>query len=180
MNKLPNNFEFHKYGLDVRLVCEADTDFIVGLRTDPIKSRFIHKTEDDVKKHLEWFKEYKKRELDGRDYYFIYFKEGKPIGVNRIYNVFEYYGTPGSWICCSGLDMETVMATSFCLKEIVFNIIGLDLLILDVRKGNKKVQRMHKLFGAQQIGESDIDYYYAVNKKDYFENLDRFLNSLNY
>lgn len=176
MNKLlPQDFYLEQYGLSVRLVTENDTDFIMSLRTDEQKSRYIHKTENDVQKHLEWFKKYKIRESEGRDYYFIYFdKDNKPVGLNRIYNIYDYYGTPGSWLCPNSNKPETTIATYFIGKNIAFEILGLDLLVFDVRKQNKSVWKLHQSLGAQKIGESDIDYYYSMSKDDYMKLRDKY------
>lgn len=176
---LSENFTLERYGLTVRLANEHDTDYIMSLRTDKELTKFIHPTEDDLNKHLEWFKKYKIREAEGRDYYFIYLKDGKPVGVNRVYNIFEYYGTPGSWICSPGNDVEVSMATNFILNDIIFEYLNLDLMIFDVRKANKKVWKLHKQCGAKVIGESEIDYYFATTKKDYFERRDALLEFLN-
>ena len=97
--KLPLDFSMEKYGLRVRLATEDDTEYILSLRANKELTKFIHQTDNDAQKHLEWFKNYRIREAEGRDYYFIYFKDYKPVGLNRIYNVFEYYGTIGSWLC---------------------------------------------------------------------------------
>lgn len=177
---LPQDFQMEMYGLTVRLVKEEDADFILQLRTDPEKSKFIHHTDSDIAKHLEWFKKYKIRESEGRDYYFIYLKDGKPVGVNRIYNIHEYYGTPGSWICSKDNDLETTMATSILLREIAFNKLGLDLMIFDVRKGNKKVWRMHKMWGSLQIGESEIDYFFSLSKESFLRTLPKMKEMFNF
>ena len=173
---LSKDFSLEKYGLSVRLVTEEDTAFIMGLRTDENKSRFIHKTDNDIQKHLEWLNQYKQREREGRDYYFIYHdKNLNPVGLNRIYNIYEYYGTPGSWICPSSNTPETTIATYFIGKDIAFEILGLDLLIFDVRKLNKSVWKLHQMLGAKRIGESDIDYYFSMSKVDYLKNRDKYL-----
>lgn len=176
---LPKDFFLSKFGLQVRLVTEEDTDFILSLRTDEELAKNIHHTDNDINKHLAWFKKYKQREAEGRDYYFIYFKNGKPIGVNRIYNIHEYYGTPGSWLCCRDNSPSDSLATYFLGREIYFQILGLDLLVYDVRKANKKVWTMHKLLGAKLIGESEIDYYFSMNKVDYYAHRDKVLKMLN-
>jgi len=166
------------FGLDVRLVREEDAEFILSLRTDERLTKNIHRTENDLSKHLEWFRKYKIREQEGRDYYFIYLKNGKPIGLNRIYNIHEYYGTPGSWLCRSDNDSNVSLATYFFAREIQFQMLGLDLLVYDVRKANKKVWKMHKMLGAIQVGESDIDYYFTMNKADYYAKRDIVLKML--
>ena len=43
--KLPENFHIRKYGIDVRLVEEDDTPFILSLRANKWLTRYIHQTE---------------------------------------------------------------------------------------------------------------------------------------
>lgn len=167
---LPLNFQMSRYGLTVRLVTEEDTDFILSLRTDKDLTKFIHPTEASKDKQLEWFAKYRVREAEGRDYYFIYFKDNKPIGLNRVYNIFEYYGTSGSWLCCRDNRFEDSMATYFFEHDIMFEIMGLDMLVFDVRKANKQVWKLHKSVGALQVGESDIDFYFVLTKEAYEKN----------
>lgn len=178
-HRLPDNFSMERYGLKVRLATEKDTDFILSLRTDAGLSRFIHKTDKDVQQHLEWFKKYKQREAEAKDYYFIYFKDDEPVGVNRIYNVYEYYGTIGSWLCSPKNEVEVSMATHLFLHDIIFEVLGLDLTLFDVRKGNKHVWKLHKMTGAQQVGESDIDYYFVTSKEEFMKRKENLLRILN-
>lgn len=179
IHPLPADFSMERYGLKVRLAKESDTDFIMSLRTDAELSRFIHKTDNDVQKHLEWFRRYKQRESEARDYYFIYFKDDKPVGLNRIYNVYDYYGTIGSWLCAPSNEVEVSMATHLFLHDIIFEVLGLDLTIFDVRKANKHVWKLHKMTGAQKVGESDIDFFFVTTKTDYFSRKEGLLEILN-
>ncbi len=179
LHKLNPDFTFEAYGLKVRLVNEEDTDFILSLRTNKELSKYLHATDNDRQKQIEWLQKYKLRESEGRDYYFIYFKNDKPIGVNRIYNIHEYYGTPGSWLCSPDNDPLDSMLTYFCAREIYYNVLQLDILIYDVRKANKQVWKMHKMLGAQQVGESDIDYYFVMNKENYQKKKESVLKMLN-
>lgn len=179
IHPLTEGFSMEKYGLKVRLATENDTDFIMSLRTDTELSKFIHKTDNDVQKHLEWFRKYKQRESEARDYYFIYFKDEKPVGLNRIYNIYEYYGTIGSWLCAPTNEVEVSMATHLFLHDIIFEVLGLDLTLFDVRKGNKHVWKLHKMTGAQKVGESDIDCYFVTTKADYLNRRESLLDILN-
>ena len=178
LKRLPEDFHASMYGLETRLVRAEDAEFILSLRTDENLAKNIHSTENDINKHLEWFAKYKVRESEGRDYYFIYFKGGKRVGVNRIYNIHEYYGTPGSWLCCRDNDPNVSLATYFFAREIQFKMMELDLLVYDVRKANKKVWKMHKMLGAQLVGESDIDYYFVMSKENYYQKRDKVLKTL--
>lgn len=179
MNKIPTDFKIESMGLSVRLVNESDIDFILLLRTNKHLARFIHKTNDDREKQREWISQYKIREKEGRDYYFIYFLHDKPVGLNRIYNIFEYYGTIGSWICSPDNEAETSLKTYILMFDLLFEYIKLELTIFDVRKDNKHVWKLHKMLGAQLVGESDLDYYFTLNKDTYYKNREIIINLFN-
>lgn len=181
MTKLPSNFELDRYGLRCRLVNEDDAEFILKLRTDPILSRFIHTTENDVTKQVDWIREYKEREVEGKDYYFIFSYCNTPIGVIRVYAI-DYdkgCGTIGSWLCAHQTSMEQVMATILIGREILFEELNLRYDYFDVRKKNKKVQRMHDMFGAKIINEDELNFYYVLNKEDFEKNKIEILDLLN-
>lgn len=179
MKKLPSEFTIERLGLRVRLVNESDTDFILFLRTNKSLSRFLHQTEDNREKQIEWLRTYKQREQEGRDYYFIYFLKDRPVGVNRIYNIFEYYGTIGSWICDPDNDPEISLATYILMFDLLFEYLQLNLTVFDVRKENKQVWKLHERIGAHKIGESDIDYYYSIDKQTYYTYRSQFVTLLN-
>lgn len=179
MKNLPEDFKLNSLGLSVRLVNEKDVDYILSLRTNKHLTRFIHQTDDDREKQMEWIRNYKKRESEGREYYFIYLIGDKPVGVNRIYNIFEYYGTIGSWICNLDNETEVSLATYILMFDLLFDHIKLDITLFDVRKDNKHVWKLHKMLGAQSVGESDIDYYFTLNKNTYYKNREIFINLFN-
>lgn len=179
MNKLPENFKVESLGLTVRLVNEGDVDYILSLRTNKFLTRFIHQTDDDRDAQIEWIRRYKQREAEGREYYFIYLLNGNPIGVNRIYNIFEYYGTIGSWICNPGNEAELSLKTYILMFDMMFEHIKLDITLFDVRKVNKHVWKLHKLLGAMSVGESDIDYYFTLDKATYYKNRETLISLYN-
>ena len=179
MIKLRKDFCLNRLGLDIRLVDERDVDYILSLRTDKHLTRFIHQTDGDRDKQIDWIRNYKAREAEGREYYFIYYLDGKPVGLNRIYNIVEYYGTIGSWICNPDNEAETSLATYILMFDLMFDFIGLDITLFDVRKENKHVWKLHKMLGAQSVGESDIDYYFTLSKDTYYENREKMINLFN-
>ncbi len=175
MTQLPENFELDRYGLHVRLVCEEDAEFIVSLRTDEKLARYLHATDDSVDKQVEWIKQYKIREASGEDYYFIYEKDGQTIGVNRIYDIKyeQEQVTAGSWICKSDgmLSIYTIMI----LRDIIFDLMGAKYDYFDVRKGNKKVQRLHEMCGANKVSSDELNYYYCLTSDAYKQNKEQIL-----
>ena len=179
MEKLNSDFRLMRLGLEVRLVDESDVDYILSLRTNKHLAKFIHHTDNDRDKQLEWVRNYKNRESEGREYYFIYFLDGKPVGLNRIYNILGYYGTIGSWICSPDNETEISLATYILMLDIMFDRIKLDITIFEVRQANKHVWKLHKMLGAQQVGGSNIDYYFTLNKETYYKNRESFINLFN-
>lgn len=177
--KLSEDFTLHRYGIDVRLANEDDSEFILSLRTDERLSRFIHSTDADVEKQRQWMRNYKEREIKGEDYYFIYSRKGKLFGVNRIYDVKSDSATGGSWVCKQGTEVEFSMASLLIMRDIMFEELNLEADNFDVRKGNKKVQRVHLMLGAKQVGETDLDNLYTLSREDYQKNKTSFMQLLN-
>ena len=174
-NKLPSNFSCSKYGLFVRLVTEEDAAFIIKLRTDEKLSKFISRVDNDVNKQREWIREYKKREAIGTDYYFIYFYNDTPIGINRVYNVHDGVFTFGSWICLDKLPFNIPMATAIIAREIGFYELGCykELEIGGTHVDNKKVLRFSEMLGMIYDGTMELEkgtYRTGYLTKEAFEN----------
>ena len=169
-----------KYGIQVRLVTEEDAEFIVKLRTDPQLNKFLNATDGSIEKQKNWIREYKKREAKAEDFYLLYAKDGEVFGVNRIYDIQTDRATGGSWICKRGLSVDLPVISLVIMREIMFEQLQLNFDYFDVRKQNKKVVKVHLMFGAQKIDETDLDYYYVLSKEEFYKNKDYILELLNY
>lgn len=165
---LPAGFGMQCYGVDVRLAAVEDSAFILSLRTHEKLARFIHATENDLAKQEAWMRAYKERERAGREYYFIYSSAGVPYGTNRIYDIQPRSATCGSWICRPGISPELPIISTMILRDIMFSLLGFEYIVFDVRKQNKSVQRMHKMLGAVQTAESELDFFYRLTAEDYW------------
>jgi len=166
MKKIPSDFTYTRYGLTVRLVREEDAPFILELRTDKKLSRYLHKTDNDLQQQIDWIREYKNREKEGTDYYFIYFSSNRPIGVNRLYNITESSSTSGSWICRNDSTLEESLATNFISSEIA-DMFEIPSGPFNVSKGNNHVLKFHLGMGATIISENDEEYLLIGNKEKY-------------
>ena len=181
MTTLPSNFELDRYGLHVRLVREEDAEFIVKLRTNERNARFIHATSPNIEHQQEWIRNYKEREINGVDYYFTFFSENKPVGVIRIYDI-DYRAkkaTAGSWVCEPELPMQIPLYILIICREIMFDLLGMEKDCFDVRKGNKQVQRTHKMMGAEIVAEDELNYYFELHKVVFIEKKKEIINILN-
>lgn len=170
MKTLDSSFVINRYGVFGRLVTEDDVDFILSLRTNKELTRYIHPTDESREKQIQWIREYKKREKEGRDYYFIFFFDGQPVGLNRVYNRSELYATSGSWLCKPGIEYWIPIAINFTLNDIIFEYLNVQLVVCDVRIENKKVNKYHALIGDKLIYHSEIDNFYYRTIETYIPN----------
>ena len=161
MKKLPPNFTLERYGLQVRLVEEEDAEFIVSLRTNPRLSKHIHTTSSDVEQQREWIRDYKFREEQGLDYYFIFSINNQPQGLARIYDITEDTFSQGSWI----FSPDAVLGASI-LGNIISSEIGFDLLekkigFSDARRDNN-THRYVKSFSPEIVKTDELNIYYKI------------------
>ena len=160
MKKLSESFSLEKYGLKVRLVNVDDANFILSLRANPNRTKHMMTLDFSLESQKEWILEYKKREKEGLDYYFIYSNiEEKPIGVNRIshLNLNAKTGKSSSWIAVEGLKYEPLKMLLIG-NEIVFNLIGFDMSWGEVNKNNSRAIKIFKLFG-YKLKDVGTEYY---------------------
>ena len=177
MIKLPSNFELDRYGLHVRLVREEDAEFILSLRNNPELNQYIHPTDTDAEKQRQWIREYKEREKEGLEYYFIYSMNGELFGLDRVYRINKEDNsyTWGSWICKIGISAAQLMLQYILSTDIINNNIGLEQCYYDVRKDNLKVLYFHRrTLRSEEIGETELDILFSEALKtnsDLVENI---------
>lgn len=164
MTKLPENFELDRYGLHVRLVREVDAEYIVKLRTDPQKGRYLHATKDDVSAQESWIKEYRKREVEGKEFYFIFSKDGENVGVARLYKIDEDKFTSGSWLVSSNAVGVGVLC-DIISREVAFELYPDSLNFFDICKKNKNVIRYALSYHPTQYNEDEENLYFYTDRK---------------
>ena len=177
MNKLPEDFEYHKYGIDVRLVTKEDSEFVCMLRSNKELTRYIHSFNGTLRDQQLWLNGYKEREKRGEDYYFIYSSNGYNFGVNRVYNIKEDEGTTGSWICVPGSNPIQVLSTAIILYDICFDVLCLRRVFYDTRKENNSALKVNRLLGGDLLYETDMDYHFALLPEKYFSVRERLLKN---
>ena len=151
--------------VNLREVELDDAAFILSLRCDEKKARFLHKTENNLEKQIEYLKRYKT--LDNEWYFIIENKRHEPLGTTRIYNVCGNQYTSGSWLMKDGSLPEETLEGSLLAREIAFEKLGFEKDCFDVCKGNKKVIRYHQIWGAKIIGENNEEFLYEYTKSSY-------------
>ena len=159
MNKLPENFELDRYGLHCRLVREDDAEFIVKLRTDPEKMRFVTTISPSIDDQIRWIREYKQRESEGTDYYFIYSYRGKLAGVNRIYDIESNHFIHGSWLFINEIPPYCALAAAVVAREIAYNELGLDEEVdtIGIHVDNTMVLQFAEFMGCEFTGSHFLE-----------------------
>lgn len=176
MAKLPQKEILQGKYVNLREVAVDDAEFILKLRCDEKKSRFLHKTEYNVEKQVEYIKNYLKK--DNEWYFIIENKEHKPLGTVRIYDVEGDKYTGGSWLMSDEATAQQVLEGDMLMKKYSFDVLGFNKNCFDVRKENKKVVRFHKICGAKIVDENDIDYFFELTKENFETNKDKLYGML--
>ena len=182
---LPPDYHGERYGLTYRFVNESDAEFIYLLRSDVTLSKYIHDIHGGVEQQVEWIRNYKQREARGEEYYLIFFKDEKPVGLNRLYCFHDTTYTGGSWVMVPNSPMEVVLAVPLIIREIAFEELGMtfednyDATHVD----NKKVIKFNQMFGCKIYKHfMDVKGEYvamSLTKEDFEANKPRLVKMLN-
>lgn len=149
-----------------------DAEFILKLRTDANISRFLNKTENDIKKQIKWIEE---QQIRTNDYYFIIYDKttDKKVGTYGIYNINNEQGEFGRFICIDS-PVQSI-ETGLLIADFAFNALNLEKAIASVDISNKKTisfQNKNKLKVVYTKEENGRTLQYSeLTKNNYFENV---------
>ncbi len=140
-----------------------DAEFILSLRLDPEKNKYLSRTSQSLEDQIAWLKKYEK-ETD-QAYFIICDKSMKKLGCIRMYDPIDSSYCWGSWLMISGLS-PLVSIESVLLIYAYGKNLGFTEARIDVRKDNISVWKFHEtIFSATRIQETDDDYFYIVTQK---------------
>ena len=125
MKVLPSDYTINRYGLFARMVTIEDAEFILSLRTAQ-KSKYLSPVDDDIEKQEAWLREYKKREAAGLEYYFIFYKDGTPVGLDRLYDFNGKEFSSGSWVFSQDAPFGSAFLASTITREVAFYELGFE------------------------------------------------------
>lgn len=164
-----------------------DSEFILNLRTDPDKAKYIHSTDPDLGKQIQYMKRYKT--LDNDWYFIIEDKNGASIGTNAVYpypiftenwrdkvasiHYNEEVGVMGTgrWLMVNNLNPVMGMESDILIKDFFFNVLNLPFTPMLIHKENLSVLKFHQTWGAKIIGwREDIkQHMLELTKEDYLK-----------
>lgn len=137
----------------------SDSAFILSLRTDSKKARYIHKTQNDLQKQIAYMQRYKKQDNDW--YFIVEDKQGKSLGTNRIYPTYNKFVLDshlcfyeiGSWIMSDEASFLQVLESDLLTKQVFYDIYKLDdKNVFTTNPKNTNVLNYHLKFGARKVG----------------------------
>ena len=168
----------------LRFVEPDDAEFILGLRLDVRYNQYLSTTINDVNAQRNWIKEYKSREREGKEYYFIIERKVDeiPIGTVRLYDFIEQANSFcwGSWILNEDKTRFAAIESAMLVYRFAFEEVQFSRSHFDVRKENKSVLSFHRKMGAKEMGEDELNVYFHYFPESYREQkvkLKRFLIS---
>ena len=137
-----------------------DAEFILSLRTDIIKSKFLSHTENDLEKQIKWLKSYSND--DSQIYFIIKDFELNKVGTVRLYDQQGSSFCWGSWIIKD--KSPSFYAIESALMVYIFaKSLGFTESHFDVRKDNISVWKFHEKFGAIKQKETEEDCFYKID-----------------
>ena len=154
--------------INLRTVEIEDADFIYTMRQNRKKTKYLSKVTGTVDSQKEWIKNYKQREDEEKEFYFIIESKNKDkFGLVRIYDLKNDSFCWGSWLIKEDTPKTTAIESALQIYEFGFYKLGFEKSHFDVRKGNDKVIAFHQRFGAKIVDEDALDYFFNFEKSDY-------------
>lgn len=164
-----------KKNINLRLVSLDDAEFIVKLRSDERKNKYLNKADTNTEKQKEWLKLYKEREKLRQEFYFVIkAKDETKLGLVRLYDFKGDSFCWGSFIIVDEAPFYVAIETVLAVYDFAFYELNFKQSHFDVRKQNKQVVDFHKRFGALIVGEDEQNYYFNISLKEYEKNKKRY------
>lgn len=149
----------------------SDAQFIVQLRNDAKKSRFISATSQDIDAQVSWLHKYK--ESNDQVYFIITDKSGKRYGTVRIYDQKGDSFCWGSWILSDEAPKHFAIESSLIVYKYALKI-GFKNAHFSVTKGNDSVIKFHQRFGAKLVSESDEELFFSISENEILNSISKY------
>jgi RimJ/RimL family protein N-acetyltransferase len=140
----------------------SDAAFIVELRTDERRKRFISPTSPELARQVAWLTAY--RVSRDQAYFIVEDRRGGRAGTIRLYDAVGDSFCWGSWIMRPGAPVNYAVESALILYRYALHELGFSRSYFAVRKANRSVWRFMERFGARRTGEGDIDYFYETTR----------------
>ena len=145
----------------LRPVQIEDAEFIMELRNDARRARYISAGSDSVDAQRLWIRRYLERRKLGEEYYFVACDiNSEAWGVIRLYDIQADECTGGSWVMRKGSPTAVSLETYLLPIHLAFKVLSKQVMHIDVRKANTRVWMWHEMCGAIFQSEDQLNRYY--------------------
>ncbi len=152
--------------INLRNVEVDDSEFILTLRTNSIKNKYISQTEPDLEKQRDYIRQYLSKKNE--EYYFlIENKSNIQLGTIRIYDITNDSFCWGSWLIKQEAPITTAIESALLIYEYGFYQLKFNNSHFDVRVANSSVVKFHQNMGAQIISTDALNHYFIYTKEKY-------------
>lgn len=155
----------------LRDASREDAAFILGLRTDPVKGKYLSATSSNLDLQISWLDKYASD--TSQIYFIIEDLHGERYGTVRLYDARGDSFCWGSWILREGRPSGFALESALMVYHFALAL-GFTKSHFDVRKGNESVWQFHERFGAVRVGERDDDYLYHIQENDIRASLEKY------
>lgn len=154
----------------------ADAEFILQLRTDPVKGKYLSATTADLDMQVAWLEKYASD--NSQIYFIIEDRNGERFGTIRLYDVRGDSFCWGSWILRDGRPSGFAMESALLVYQVALSL-GFKNSHFDVRKENTSVWQFHERFGAVRTGEQGEDYIYTISHEAIQNSFEKYKKHIN-
>lgn len=179
MDSSPRIYPIHKaYGKTIyfRNVEVTDAEFIISLRSNINRNKYLSPIDQDLEKQRAWIISYAKSL--NQAYFIIYNNSDQRIGTVRIYEAAGNSFSWGSWLIAPNAHSMAAIESALLVYKIGIDFFGFSKAHFKVSKSNISVCRFHEKFGADRVSESTEEIQYSIDLdqiKKSFSHYQRFL-----
>lgn len=154
--------------IKLRYVRPSDASFILSLRLDDRRNKYLSPVEPDVKKQRAWIEKYQSRESEGTEHYFIIETlDGVRQGTVRIYDFKGDSFSWGSWLLSDSAPTGAAIESALAVYDFAFNELGFSKCHFQVSRGNDRVIAFHKRLGAVETASNDDEFEFTYSRDTY-------------
>lgn len=152
-----------------------DAAFILSLRTDETKNRYLSATSPDVAAQRAWLERYAGD--DSQIYFVIENLAGEPVGTVRLYDQQGSSFCWGSWIKSDGAPSSFAVESALMVYHYALHL-GFTSAHFEVRRENTGVIQFHERFGARMVRQNEIEDFFELDETALRAALDKFARFL--
>lgn len=151
--------------IKLELVTNEDIDFILNIRHNHKHKKNLGKTVLTHEEQRKWLNEYKKREKEKKDFYYVISLKNEnreKVGLIRVYDIVDNTFEQGSLVIKEGQPINVILETLKLIYTFAFEDMKFIEGRLRVKKINKVGNKFHKNYGAILYKEDEEMNYYKV------------------